>query len=388
MTDYRSARLDQLPPYLFVEIDRRKKEAIAAGRDVIDFGVGDPDKPTHNFIVDKMAEAIRDPANHTYALGAGTKAFRQTCADFFAKRYDVTLNPDGEVIALLGSKEAIGHLPTGIIDAGDVVLVPDPGYPVYQSGTIFAGGICHLMPLLPDRGWLPDLSQIPSDIRHRAKIMYLNYPNNPTSACATLDFFEEAINFAKEHSLLVVQDAAYNEMYFGDPPPSILQVSGAKETAIELHSFSKTFNMTGWRVGYAVGNASALSSLAKVKANMDSGVFQAVQHAAIAALTGIDRSEVKDQMQMYRRRRDTMVSGLQELGWDVQSPDATFYVWVKCPKGFDSMSASTKALDQAGCVIIPGIGFGSAGEGYVRFALTVEEDRIREALSRLGRVEW
>lgn len=388
MNTWRAERLSQLPAYLFVEIDRKKQEALAAGRDVIDFGVGDPSHPTPAFIVDRMAEAIRDPANHRYALGVGMLELRRTVVDFFARRYGVSLDPDSEVVALLGSKEGIGHLPTAVVNPDDVVLTPEPGYPVYVSGTVFAGGTCHTMPLAERNGWLPVLENIPAEVRRRAKLMWLNYPNNPTAAIAPLSFFEEAVAFSRKHDILIAQDAPYCEIYFGSPPPSILQVEGAKDVAIEFHSFSKTFNMTGWRIAFAVGNREVLAALAKVKSNLDSGVFQAVQHAAVAALHGIDRPEVREQIEVYRRRRDVAVTGLREAGWPVTAPQATFYVWAKCPPGVDSMTATSRVLDEADVVVIPGAGFGPAGEGYVRLALTVPEQRTREAVSRIAKIAW
>ncbi len=381
-------RLSQLPPYLFVEIDRKKREAIRAGRDVIDFGVGDPDHPTPAFIVDAMAEAIRDPANHPYALGTGMLAFRQAAVDFMHQRYGVTLDPATEVVALLGSKEGIGHLGIAVVNPGDTVLIPEPGYPVYVAGTIFAGGICHTMPLREQSGWLPVLEEIPVEVRRRAKLLWLDYPNNPTGAVAPLSFFEEVVAFAREYDMLIAQDAPYCELYFGDPPPSILQVQGAKDVAIEFHSFSKTFNMTGWRLAFAVGNKDVLAALAKVKSNLDSGVFQAVQCAGIAALKGVGRPEIKRQMAMYRQRRDILVDGLRKAGWPVTPPEATFYVWAKCPAGRDSMTVATRVLDEADVVLIPGAGFGPCGEGFVRFALTVSEERTQEAVDRIARVSW
>ena len=388
MSPFWAGRLDQLPPYLFVEIDCKKREAIAAGRDVIDFGVGDPDLPTHTFIVDALAEAIRKPANHRYAAGAGSPEYRSAIAAFFARRFSVTLDPNTEVLALLGSKEGLCHLPTGVLNPGQTALIPDPCYPVYIAGTLFAGGKCHMMALREESGWLPDLDAIPSAVLDNARLLFLNYPNNPTAACASLSFFEKAVAFARKHGLLIVQDAAYSEMGYDTPPPSILQVAGAKEVAIELHSFSKTFNMTGWRAAFAVGNAKAIASLAKVKNNVDSGIFGAVQEAAIAALAGIDRPEIAEQKQIYRRRRDILVSGLREAGWSVNAPAATFYVWVRCPKGLDSMTVASRILAEANVVVIPGIGFGQFGEGYIRFALTVPESRTREAAARIGRINW
>jgi LL-diaminopimelate aminotransferase len=387
---WHAERLSQLPPYLFVEIDRKKRVAIEAGRDVIDFGVGDPDQPTHKFIVDRMAEAIRTPSNHRYALGVGSIGFRKTVTAFFTKRFGVALDPNSEIIALLGSKEAIGHLPTGVINPSDIVLVPEPGYPVYTAGTIFAGGKCHYMPLSEKNGWLPRLDAIPAEVRRAARLMYLNYPNNPTAACAPRAFFEEAVAFAREYGILIAQDAAYSEVYFDEKvrPASILEIPGAKDIAIELHSLSKTFNMTGWRVGFAVGNKDALAALAKVKSNCDSGVFGAVQEAAIAALEGVSRPEIGAQLMSYQRRRDILVPALQKAGWSIQSPQATFYVWGRPPKAGDSMATASRILEDANVVVIPGIGFGPSGEGYIRFALTVDESRTEEAARRLMKLTW
>ncbi len=393
MTTWRADRLNELPPYLFVEIDRKKREAIEAGRDVIDFGVGDPDQPTPPFIVERMAKAIRSPANHRYALGVGGMEFRNTVADFFARRFGVKLDPKTEIIALLGSKEGLGHLPTAVVNPGETVLIPDPGYPVYTGGTIFAGGKCHTMPLQESNGWLPVLKDIPAEVYLGTKLMFLNYPNNPTAACAPLSFFVEAVTLARKHNFLIAQDAAYSEVFFdGDhPPPSILQVPGAGDVAIEFHSLSKTFNMTGWRIGFAVGNADALAALAKVKNNMDSGVFGAVQEAGMEALSGIRRPDIVSHIGpdgTYRRRRDVLVAGLRQAGWSVASSQATFYVWAKCPGGLDSMTVASRVLEKADVVLIPGLGFGQCGEGYVRFALTVDESRTREAVSRIARMSW
>ena len=393
MTSWRANRLDELPPYLFVQIDRKKREAIAAGRDVIDFGVGDPDQPTPGFIVERMAKAIRTPANHRYALGVGGFEFRSAVAEFFVRRFGVKLDPKSEIIALLGSKEGLGHLPTAVVNPGETVLIPDPGYPVYTGGTIFAGGKCHIMSLRESNGWLPVLSDIPAEVYRGAKLMFLNYPNNPTSACAPLSFFEEAVALARKHEFLIAQDAAYSEVFFDShhPPPSILQVDGAKEVAIELHSLSKTFNMTGWRLGFAVGNAEALAALAKVKNNMDSGVFGAIQEAGIEALGGIRRPDIISHIGPdgnYRRRRDVLVAGLRQAGWSVAPPQATFYVWARCPGGLDSMTVASRVLEKADVVVIPGVGFGQCGEGYVRFALTVDEARTREAVSRILGMKW
>lgn len=388
MSHWHADRLSQLPPYLFAEIDRKKNAALAAGRDVIDFGVGDPDLPTPDFIIAAMQDAIHDQKNHTYSLGRGTVEFRRAVVEYFARRFEVSLDADTEVVALLGSKEGIGHLPTAVVNPGDVVLVPEPGYPVYVAGTVFAGGECHTMPLHERNGWLPILGDIPSDVAKRAKLMFINYPNNPTAACATLDFFRDAVAFARENDILLAQDAAYADLYFGEAPPSVLQVPGAKDVAIELHSLSKTFNMTGWRAAFAVGNADALAALAKVKSNLDSGMFGAIQQAAVTALRGFEREEIKSLTDMYRRRRDVLVVGLREAGWPITEPQATFYVWAKCPNGTDSMTVANRALDEADVVVIPGAGLGSCGEGFVRFSLTKTEERIREAVKRLSKITW
>ncbi len=387
-TSWRADRLGELPPYLFVEIDRKKALAKAAGRDVIDFGVGDPDMPTPAFIVDRMADAIREASCHRYSPAIGRRDLREAVCRYFVDRFGVDLDPDTEVLALIGSKEGIGNLPTAVINPGDVVLVPEPGYPVYTAGTVFAEGACHTMPLSESRGWLPALGEIPADVARRARLMYLNYPNNPTSACATKSFFEEAVAFAREHEILIAHDAAYVDVYFSDPPPSILEVDGAKDVCIEFHSLSKTFNMTGWRIAFAVGHAAALSALAKVKANLDSGPFGATQLAAIAALDGRTSPPVREQVEVYRRRRDILVGGLRKAGWSVRDPEATFYLWTSCPPGSDSMSTASRILDEADVVTIPGSGFGACGEGFIRFALTVDEERTAEAMQRLARLTW
>lgn len=381
-------RLTQLPPYLFVDIDRKKRAAIDAGRDVIDFGVGDPDQPTPDFIVNRMAEAIRTPAHHRYALGIGMVEFRKAVASYFAKRFDVKLDADREVMALLGSKEGLGHLPTAVVNAGEVVLVPDPGYPVYEGGSIFAGAVCHRMPLRKDTDWLPVLEDIPEEVCQQATLMFLNYPNNPTAAVATMEFYERAVAFARRHEILLAHDAAYSELYFDDPPHSILEINGAKDVCVEFHSLSKTFNMTGWRCAFVVGQPDVLAALAKVKSNLDSGMFGAVQCAGIEALKHIDSDFTRVQREMYRTRRDVLVGALTSHGWTVESPSATFYVWAKCPDGSDSIGTAMRILDEADVVVIPGNGFGSYGEGYVRFALTVPKNRTAQAVERISRLSW
>ncbi|MCA9244026.1 MAG: LL-diaminopimelate aminotransferase [Phycisphaerales bacterium] len=381
-------RLKVLPPYLFVEIDRKKREAMDAGRDVIDFGVGDPERPTPDFIIGAADAALRKPAHHRYPLGIGMSEFRASVARFFEKRYGVKPDEKREVVALIGSKEGLGHLTLAIVNPGDFTLIPDPAYPVYLSGTYFAGGRPHFMPLREENDFLPDLDAIPEEVARRSSMMFLNYPNNPTGAIATRAFFERAVAFAREHDILLVQDAAYCETFYADPPPSILQIRGANDVAVELHSLSKTFNMTGWRVGFAVGNAAALTALAKIKANFDSGVFGVVQEAAIAALEGSERPELRASREMYRQRCEVMAEGLRSFGLRVKEPAATFYVWAGLPEGLDSMAAATRLLEQADVVCVPGIGFGESGEGFIRFAMTVDLDRVKEALRRLEKVNW
>ena len=390
MAFHPATRLRELPPYLFVEIDRKKREAFAAGRDVIDFGVGDPDLATHDFIVDRAAQAVRDPANHRYALGIGRPDFRGCIAEFFSTRYGVKLSPDDEILALLGSKEGLGHLALAVVNPGDTALIPDPAYPVYRSGTIFAGGRPYTVPLTGEHGWLPDLEAIPTDVARAAAVFFLNYPNNPTGAVADLAFFERLVDFGRRHDIVIAHDAAYNEMYLceDDRPPSILQVRGARDVAVELHSASKTFNMTGWRVAFAAGNRDVLAALARIKANLDSGVFGAIQDAACAAYAGINRPELTATRRIYRERAEALTQGLRAVGFEVAAPRATFYVWARVPDGYDSMELAARLLDQAAIVCIPGAGFGKQGRDHVRFALTVEIDRVRAAVERMRELDW
>ncbi len=376
-------RLAKLPPYLFAEVDKRKRELAAKGKDVIDLGVGDPDLPTPDFIIDALAEAARDPKNHRYALDAGMPAFRQTIRDWFKKRFRVTLDPDKEILPLIGSKEGIAHLPLALINPGDGVLIPDPGYPVYNSSTLFAGGTPFFMPLLETNEFLPDLSELSSSAVKKSKLMFLNYPNNPTSATATLDFFKKAVEFAYQNQILIAQDAAYSEVgYEGYVAPSIMQVDGAKEVAVEFHSLSKTFNMTGWRVGFAVGNSKVLAQLGKVKSNVDSGIFQAIQLAAKTALESGEKA-LKQNLQIYQKRRDLLISGFQQIGWTIKAPQATFYCWIPVPPGYTSSELALTFLEKMNIVVTPGNGFGKNGEGYFRISLTVPENRIEEALHRI-----
>ncbi len=383
-----SERLKKLPPYLFVELDRLKAEAKARGVDVIDLGVGDPDLPTPAHIVKAAEEAVRKPENHHYPSSVGMLAFREAAAHWFEKRFGVRLNPETEVVTLIGSKEGIAHFPLAFVNPGDVVLVPTPAYPVYHIGTLFAGGETFYLPLRPENDFLPDLESIPKDVLSRAKIIWLNYPNNPTAAVATKDFFARVVSFARENKLIVAHDAAYTELYFDDyRPPSILEVEGAREVAIEFHSLSKTYCMTGWRIGFAVGNETLIAGLAKVKNNVDSGAFQAVQEAGIAALSG-DQSCVEEFRKIFRERRDVVVEGLKSLGFELDPPRATFYVWARVPEGYSSAAFAAKLLQEAGIVVTPGHGFGEPGEGFFRVALTVDKNRLKEALARIAALKF
>jgi len=384
----RSQRLRALPPYLFVEIDRAKREALAAGKDVINLGVGDPDRPTFEFIVEAMRRAVGDPANHRYPFDEGVPAFRTAAAAFMKRRYGVELDPQREIIASIGSKEAIAHLPLAAVDPGQVVLVPRPGYPVYNAAAVFAGAEPVYLPLTAGNAWLCDLDALDDDAAGAARMIYVNYPNNPTGAVADLAFYEKLVRWARAHRVIVASDAAYNETYYDDPPPSILQVDGAVEVAVEFHSLSKTFNMTGWRLGWVAGNADLIDALAAVKGNCDSGQFNAIQWAATAALERADGEEVRAQRELYRRRRDVLCEGLGRLGFELTPPAATFYVWAACPPGVDSMAFARRCLLEADVVFIPGVGFGEPGEGYFRAALTVEAERLGEAVDRLARLSW
>jgi len=377
-------RLSKLPPYLFAEIDRMKQEAIRRGMDIINLGIGDPDLPTPPHIIRRMQEASADPRHHQYPSYEGMLSFRQAVADWYSKRFGVALDPETEVLSLIGSKEGIGHIPLAFVDSGGIVLIPDPGYPVYQAGTVFAEGVPYFMPLTRERSFLPDLDAIPSEVLKKARILFLNYPNNPTAAVAPRAFFVEAVAFARKHRLILCHDAAYSEMaYDGYLPESILAVEGAKDVAIEYHSLSKTYNMTGWRVGFAVGCREVLSGLGRIKTNLDSGVFQAVQEAAIVALSGPQEC-VEAMRAIYRERRDALVDGLSAIGFAVEKPKATFYVWIGVPKGHTSASFASALLSETGIVMTPGTGFGRSGEGYIRAALTVDVSRIKEAVERIA----
>lgn len=388
MVNFEAAeRLKKLPPYLFKEIDRKKAEVKARGVDIIDLGVGDPDLPTPKHIIDALKTAVDNPAHHKYPSYSGMMEFKEAVAQWYGERFNVNLDPATEVVSLIGSKEGIAHFPLAFINPGDVALVPTPGYPVYHIATLFAGGESFFMPLLSENRFLPDLDAIPDDVAARAKVMFINYPNNPTSAIAEPDFFKRVIEFAEKNEIIVCHDAAYTEMAFdGYKPPSFLEFDGAKEVGMEFHSLSKTYNMTGWRIGFAVGNPKAIEGLGGIKSNIDSGVFEAVQMAGIEALRG-DQACVKEMNQVYMERRDLMVDALNDAGFEVESPKATFYLWIRVPQGYTSAQMASRLLEEAGLVVTPGNGFGDPGEGYFRIALTQTKERLAEAIDRLRKID-
>ena len=378
-----SERLEKIPPYLFAEIDRKIAEAKAKGLDIISLGIGDPDKPTLAPVVEEMHRAIDNPKNHDYPPYNGTEQFRNAACEWMKERFGVELDADKEMLCNIGSKEAIAHVFFAFVDKGDYTLVPDPGYPVYHNATIFAGGTPYHMPLLEENGYLPDFDKIPEDIAKKSKILFLNYPNNPTGAVADLDFYKKAVDFCKKYDILLCSDMAYSEMtYDGYKAPSVLQVEGAKDVAIEFYSHSKSYNMTGWRVGFVCGNADAVKALGTIKNNIDSGTFKAIQQAATAAFT-IDQSYIDKLNKMYQERRDVMEQGLRELGWNIKPTKATFYIWIPTPEGMSSEEFATLMLEKAHVVVPPGIGYGKCGEGYIRIALTKDVDTIKKALQRI-----
>lgn len=384
----KAKRIEELPPYLFAEIDRKKRAALARGVDLIDLGVGDPDIPTPPKIVEKLAEVSAKPQNHRYPSSAGLLEFRQGVADWYRRRFGIRLDPETEVVSLIGSKEGIANMAVAFVDPGDLVLVASPCYPVYHIGTSLNGGKNYFLPLTKENHFLPDIDAVRPEVARQAKLLWINYPNNPTAAVATEDFFVKVVEFARRYNVIVCHDAAYTEVAFdGFRPPSLFEVEGAKEVGIEFHSLSKTFNMTGWRIGMAVGNKDLVAGLAQVKSNVDSGVFQAIQEAAIEALRLGDEI-VEHSRKLYQERRDILVSGLQTAGFECDKPRATFYVWVAVPKGLTSAQLTSKLLDDAGLVTTPGNGFGSAGEGYIRLTLCVEKERLKEAVDRIRQVKW
>lgn len=376
-------RIQQLPPYIFARINQSIAKAKAEGVDIINFGIGDPDRPTPPHIIEELQKQAMNPDNHRYPSYVGMPEFRKAIADWYLRRFNVTLDPDNEVVTLIGSKEGIAHIAWCFIDPGDTALIPDPGYPVYSTGVLLAGGKDYTMPLLEANGFLPDLSAIPTTVAKQAKLMFLNYPNNPTGALANKEFFAEVVEFAKTYDIVVCHDAAYTEIAFdGEKPISFLETPGAKDVGIEFHSLSKTYNMTGWRVAWAVGNAEVIEALGRIKSNIDSGIFQAVQYAGIRALTG-PQDCIQQMQELYARRRDLVVDGLRQLGWTIEKPKATIYVWAKVPSGYTSTEFATMLLEKAGIVVTPGIGYGEHGDKYFRISLCIEEERIIEAFERL-----
>ena len=381
----KAERLKQLPPYLFVELDRAKRKLQEAGKDVIDLGVGDPDLPTPPPIVARLARAAEDPANHRYSFTEGIRELREAIARLYDRRFGVTLDPQTEVLPLLGSKEGIAHFPLAVANPGDAVLVPDPCYPPYRSGTVLAGAEVVPLPLLEENGFFPDLGAVSQKAARRAKLLFLNYPNNPTAAVASAEQLQEAIDFAKPFGIAVAHDAAYSELAFdGVRPMSFLQLPEAKAVGVEFHSLSKTYQMTGWRIGWACGNAALIAALAQLKTNLDSGIFQAIQWAGIEALEG-DQAPLQQAVATYQQRRDLLVDGLAKAGWQVPKPAATFYVWARVPTQESSMAFASRVLETAHVVVTPGVGFGPSGEGYVRLSLTVPTERVQEAADRLAK---
>lgn len=378
-------RIEELPPYLFAEIDRKKNELVERGVDVIDLGVGDPDIPTPDHIVESLREAAGNPEHHRYPSYVGMLSFREAAAEWYAERFGVSLDPAKQVVTLIGSKEGVAHAPLAFVDPGDAVLVPDPGYPVYPVSTTFAGGVPYAMPLLKENDFLPDLDAIPAEVAKRAVMMFLNYPNNPTTVLADERFFGEVVDFARENEILICHDAAYTEIaFYGKNPLSFLEIPGATDVGIEFHSLSKTFSMTGWRLAFAAGNERAIAGLGKIKTNIDSGVFQAVQEAGITALRN-SSAGLEERKEVYRERLEIFCRGLREAGISYTQPDATFYVWFEVPEGMTSSEFSERMLTEAGVVVTPGNGFGDCGEGYARVSVTFDTQRIEQAAERIAK---
>jgi len=379
-----SRRVEHLAPYLFVEITKKIAEKKAKGEDVVSFGIGDPDIPTPPHIIDRLCQAAQDPANHRYPETEGLPELRQAIAEWYKRRFDVSLDANKEVLPLIGAKEGIAHIALCFIDPGDTALVPDPAYPVYSAGTRFAGGRPYYLPLVEENSFLPDLDAIPDYILRRTKLLWINYPNNPTGAVADLDFFNKVVKFAQQHNLAVCHDGPYSEVAFdGYQPVSFMQADGAKEIGVEFHSLSKSYNMTGWRIGMVVGNAVMVDALKRVKSNLDSGIPQAIQYAAIEALTSSQEC-IQEHNNIYQRRRDLVIEMLHNIGLEAQTPKAGLYIWAKVPKGYTSVGFATDLLDKVGVVVTPGVGYGKNGEGYVRLSLTIPDAGLVKGLSRLA----
>jgi LL-diaminopimelate aminotransferase len=381
-------RVEHVPPYLFAQISKKIAAKRAQGVDIISFGVGDPDMPTPQHILDALIESARDPASHRYPETDGLPELRTSIARFYERRFEQSFDPDKEVVPLIGSKEGIGHIPLCFIDPGDVALVPDPGYPVYPVAVQFAGGTAFDLPMTEERAFLPDLESIPGEIAERAKLLWLNYPNNPTGAIADLDFFERAVAFAKRHDIVIVHDMAYSEVAYDEyVPPSFMEARGARDVSIEVHSFSKSYNMAGWRIGMAVGNADMIDALTRVKTNLDSGIPTAIQRMAIAALDG-PQDCIAEHNAIYQRRRDKLVAALRDIGLRVTPPKASLYIWAGLPLGMGSIEFAERVLDQTGVVVTPGVGYGRGGEGYVRLSVSVPDARLDEGIARLQEFRW
>ncbi len=379
-----SERMNRVPPYLFVQISRKIAEKKAQGIEVISFGIGDPDIPTPDYVIDALGEASHDAPNHRYPESEGLPEFREGVADWYQRRFGVDLDPEKEVISLIGAKEGIGHVAFCFLDAGDIALVPDPGYPVYAMGTLFAGGESYMLPLTEENAWLPDLDSIPDDVADKAKLLWLNYPNNPTGAVTDLEYYRKAIQFAENHDIAIMHDACYTEVaYDGYRPPSFLQTEAAMDVGIEFHSLSKSYNMTGWRIGMAVGNADMIDALLTIKSNLDSGVPQAVQHMAIEAMKR-PLEAVDGRNAIYQARRDRIVPVLKDMGMRVESPKAGLYIWAGVPEGYTSAEFAEKLLEDTDVLMIPGGNYGAAGEGYVRLSITLQDDLIDKALDRVS----
>jgi LL-diaminopimelate aminotransferase len=381
-----SRRVENLPPYLFVEISRKIAERKARGEDVVSFGIGDPDIPTPSHIIERLCKEARVPANQRYPESEGLPELRKTIANWYQKRFSVSLDPEKEVAPLIGSKEGIAHIALCLLNPGDTALITDPGYPVYSIGTNLAGGRPYYLPISPGNNFLPELDRIPENILEKTKVLWLNYPNNPTGAVADIQFFNKAVEFAKKHDICICHDGPYSEVSFDDyTPVSFLQAEGAREVGIEFHSFSKTYNMTGWRIGMAVGNSTVINALKTMKSNLDSGIPQAIQYAAIEALTG-PQNCIKEHNAIYQRRRDLIVDTLNKMGLEAKPPKASLYIWAKVPKGYNSVEFANDLLDKVGVVVTPGIGYGRNGEGYVRLSVTIPDASLLKGLSRMA--QW
>ena len=381
-----ASRIEKVPPYLFVGISRKIAEKRAQGIDVISFGIGDPDIPTPENVVEKLRETALDSPNHRYPETDGLPEFRQAVADWYQRRFGISVHPDKETLPLIGAKEGIGHAALCFIEPGDIALVPDPGYPVYSVGTWFAGGECHWMPLLEENGWMPDLDAIPDDVADKAKVIWLNYPNNPTGAIADADYFAKVVEFAKAHDIAVMHDASYSEVAFdGYRPISFLETPGAIDVGVEFHSLSKSYNMTGWRLGMAVGNEDIISALMVIKSNLDSGVPNAIQYMGMEAME-LSQNAIDERNAIYEHRRDRVVQTLRDIGLDAIPPKASLYVWTRIPEGFTSAEFTALLLDEADIVVTPGNGYGEYGEGYIRLSLTINDEDMEKGLARLS--EW